>query len=350
MDIKTVLKEMSEASGVSGNENEVSQIVKKYFQQYCDEITEDPLGNIISVKKGNGVNNKKIMLAAHMDEIGLMVKDIDKRGFIQFTNIGGVDQRTLLCQEVIIHGEEDVYGLISVKPPHVTSAEERKESLNIEDLAIDTGFSKEELDSKIQIGDVITIKRNMVSLQSDWVAGKALDDRAGVVSLLMCLKELENYNHEADIYFVITVQEEVGTRGATTAAYSINPDIGIAVDVGFGKTPELNQYETIEIGKGPAITVGPNIHPNIFDKMKEVANKQYIDYQIEVAPGPSGTDAWPMQVSRAGVATGLLSIPLRYMHTSVETISLSDVEKTGKLLANFIVSLNKIDMEELLCY
>ncbi len=350
MNIKTVLKEISETSGVSGHEKEVSQIIKKHFERYCDSVTEDALGNIISVKKGNRANNKKIMLAAHMDEIGLMVKDIDKRGFIQFTNIGGVDQRTLLCQEVIIHGEEDVYGLIGIKPPHVTSAKERKESLSIEDLAIDTGFTKEELESKVKIGDVITIKRNMINLQNDWIAGKALDDRAGVVSLLMCLKELENFNHEADIYFVITVQEEVGTRGATTAAYSINPDIGIAVDVGFGKTPELSQYETIDIGKGPAITVGPNIHPNIFEKIKEVASNEYIDYQIEVAPGPSGTDAWPMQVSRAGVATGVLSIPLRYMHTSVETISLSDIEKTGKLLANFIISINKIDMEELLCY
>lgn len=350
MNVEMILKEISEASGISGHEEEVSGIIKRYLEKYCDEITEDSLGNIIGLKKGSGVNNKKVMLAAHMDEIGLMIKDIDEKGFIHFTNIGGVDQRTLLCQEVIIHGEEKLYGVIGVKPPHVTSAEERKNSLSLEDLAIDTGFTKKELESKVKIGDVITIKRNMVKLQNDWVSGKALDDRAGVVSLLMCLEELKNFNHKDNIYFVITVQEEVGTRGATTSAYSINPDIGIAVDVGFGKTPELNQYETIEVGKGPAITVGPNIHPNIFKKMKEVANSEYIDYQIEVVPGRSGTDAWPMQVTRSGVATGILSIPLRYMHTSVETISLSDIEKTGKLLANFIISLNKIDKEELLCY
>ena len=350
MHLEEILKELSEISGVSGHEMEITEKVKNYFMKYCDEVKVDSLGNVIGLKKGREVNNKKIMLAAHMDEIGLMVKNIDENGFVQFTNVGGVDQRTLLCQEVIIHGKEKVYGIIGVKPPHITGEDERSKSLDIDDLLVDTGFSKEDLDSKIRIGDVITIKRNMIRLQNNRVAGKAMDDRAGIASLLMCLKELQYSYHEADVYFVATVQEEVGTRGATTSSYSINPDIGIAVDVGFGKTPELSQYDTIEMDKGPAITVGPNIHPNIYNKMKQTAINAYIDYQIEVAPGHSGTDAWPMQVSRFGVATGVISIPLRYMHTSVETISLSDIEKTGKLLANFIVTLNEIDMEEILCY
>lgn len=349
MNLEEILKQISEASGISGHEQEAALIVKNYFNKYCDEVKEDSLGNIIAFKKGTGVNNSKIMLAAHIDEIGLMVKNIDKNGFIQFTNVGGVDQRTLLCQEVIIHGKKKVYGVIGVKPPHITSEEERGNALSIDDLSIDTGFSKDELNSLVQIGDVVTIKRDVIKLQNDWVAGKAMDDRAGIASLLMCLKELSYCNHSADIYFVATVQEEVGARGAVTSAYSINPDIGIAIDVGFGKTPELSQYETIEMSKGPAITVGPNIHPNIFDKLKQVAINQYIDYQVEVAPGHSGTDAWPMQVSGSGIATGVISIPLRYMHTSVETVSLSDIEKTGKLLSNFIVALNEIDMEELLC-
>src|SRR5690554_6367858 len=216
MNIENVLKELSEASGVSGHEQDVVSIVKKYFKEYCDKVTEDSLGNVIGIKKGTEVDNKKIMLAAHMDEIGLMVKGIDKNGFITFTNIGGVDQRTLLCQEVIIHGKEDVYGIIGVKPPHVTTEKERSNALGIEDLAIDAGFTKEELESKIKIGDIITIKRNLINLQNDWISGKALDDRAGVIALLTCLKELQNFKHEDDIYFVATVQEEVGTRGATT--------------------------------------------------------------------------------------------------------------------------------------
>lgn len=350
MNIDKIINQISEIAGVSGYESEVAKIVKEYFSKFCDEVNEDALGNIIGLKRGSGVNNKKIMLAAHMDEIGLMVKNIDDKGFIQFTNIGGVDQRTLLCQEVVIHGNEKIYGIIGAKPPHLTNDEERSSALSIDDLSIDTGFSKEELATRVRVGDVITIKRDVIKLQNDWIAGKAMDDRAGIVALLLCLNELQVMKHKHDVYFVTTVQEEVGMRGSTTATYAINPNIGIAVDVGFGKTPELSQYDTIEMGKGPAITVGPNIHPNIFDKMKQVAKANYIEYQVEVAPGSSGTDAWPMQIARSGVATGVLSIPLRYMHTSVETLSLSDVEKTAKLLSGFIVSLNEVDMEELLCY
>lgn len=350
MELREMIQKLSESPGVSGYEHEVAEIVESYFSKYCNEVKKDTLGNVIGFKKGSKNHGRKIMLAAHMDEIGLMVKDVDKNGFIQIVNVGGIDQRTLLCQEVIIHGKEKVYGVIGAKPPHLTSDEERSKVPDMEKLFIDTGFKREELREKVQIGDLITIKRKMTFLKNDWVSGKALDDRAGVATLLVCLKELQNVSHDIDVYCVATVQEEVGTRGAVTATYEINPDIGIAIDVGFGRTPELKEFDTIEVGKGPAITMGPNIHPGIFKTLKETAKKNYIDYQVEVEPGSSGTDAWPMQVTRSGVAAGLLSIPLRYMHTSVETLSLSDIEKTGKLLARFIIGLNDKDLEELLCY
>ena len=349
MTTKEFIKSITEASGVSGHEEKVGQLIEETLVNYCDEVSKDSLGNIIFLKKGTKGNNK-IMLAAHMDEIGLMVKEIDKNGFIRFTNIGGVDQRTLLCQEVTIHGKEKIFGIIGVKPPHLTDDQERSKSLGIDELMIDAGFNKAELENKISIGDVVTVNRKMVSLKNEHIAAKALDDRAGIAVVLECLKELKQLKHDIDVYCVATVQEEVGTRGATTSTFSINPDIGIAIDVGFGRTPELNQHETIELTKGPALTVGPNIHPKIFEGMKTIAKEQYIDYQIEIATGHSGTDAWPMQVTRSGVATGVVSIPLRYMHTSVETLSLSDIEKSGKLLARFIISLNDKDMEDFLCY
>lgn len=351
MEIKEFIKKLSEATGVSGHEKEITELIHSTFLKYTDKIETDVLGNVICVKKGVKSNGKKIMLAAHMDEIGLMVKDIDENGFIKFTNVGGIDQRTLLCQEVIIHGRKKVLGIIGAKPPHLTTSEERSKALKMEDLVVDVGMSKEAIKDLIRIGDIITIKRNMTFLLNDWVAGKALDDRAGIAAMYICLQELSKMKHDIDVYCVATVQEEVGTRGAITSSYSINPEIGIAIDVGFGNTPELNKFDTIEMTKGPAITIGPNIHPNIFSKLKEVAQKNYIDYQVEVAPGRTGTDAWPMQVSREGIATGLLSIPLRYMHTSVETICISDIQKTGKLLAQFIVALNEVEIEELLsCY
>ncbi|WP_026477890.1 M42 family metallopeptidase [Alkaliphilus transvaalensis] len=349
MNTKELIQILTETPGVSGYEEEVSRVIENQLKDYCDEVRKDSLGNVIAFKKGSK-GTGKVMLAAHMDEIGLMVKEIDKNGFIKFTNIGGVDQRTLLCQEVIIHGKEKVYGIIGVKPPHLTTEEERGKALSIESLMIDTGYSKEEVENLVSIGDVVTVKRQLITLQNDWVAGKALDDRVGVAALQICLKELQNYNHHVDVYCVATVQEEVGTRGAITSTFGIEPDIGIAVDVGFGKTPELSQYGTIEIGKGPALTTGPNIHPAIFNSLKETAKNAFIGYQVEIATGHTGTDAWPMQVTKSGVATGVLSIPLRYMHTSVETLSLSDVEKTGKLMAQFIMSLNDKDMEEFLCY
>ncbi|SCZ01304.1 M42 family metallopeptidase [Alkaliphilus peptidifermentans] len=350
MTSKDFIKLLSEASGVSGYEGDTTAIIKDHFSGLCDDTTIDPLGNLICLKKGSNSNGRKIMLAAHMDEIGLMVKDIDEKGFVWFTNIGGIDQRTLLCQEVLIHGQKPIYGIIGVKPPHLTTDEERSKAIKMEDLIIDTGYSKKELMEYVSIGDIVTMKRKVSFLRNDWIAGKALDDRAGVAAMYTCLKELNKLNHEVDVYLVATVQEEVGTRGATTAAYNIMPDIGIAIDVGFGRTPDLKEYDTIEMDKGPALTMGPNIHPNVFNGLKEVAKNNYIDYQVEIATGHSGTDAWPMQVSRTGVATAVLSIPLRYMHTSVETISLNDVEKCGKLLAYFILSLNDKDLEEFLCY
>ncbi|GAB6087855.1 M42 family metallopeptidase [Alkaliphilus crotonatoxidans] len=349
MENKEFIQLLSETAGVSGHEAEVSKLIQRAFGEFCDEVKVDSLGNVTGIKKGHSTGSK-IMLAAHMDEIGLMVKEIDEEGFVRITNIGGVDQRTLPCQEVVIHGREKVYGIIGVKPPHLTDAAERSKALKIEELMIDTGFTKEELKDRISIGDVITIERSLIALKNDRISGKALDDRAGIAALYICMKELKHLYHQATVYFTATVQEEVGTRGATTATYDIEPDIGLAIDVGFGRTPELNQYDTIELEKGPAITLGPNIHPAVFQGLKDAAKNNYINYQVEVAPGSSGTDAWPMQVSKSGVATGVLSIPLRYMHTSVETLSLSDIEKTGKLLASFVVGLNDKEMEEFLCY
>ncbi len=350
MELKELMIELTEASGVSGYETEVAEIIKKRFAKYVDEIKTDALGNVICIKRGKAGKDKRLMLAAHMDEIGLMVTKIDEKGFVKFTNVGGIDQRTLLGQEIIIHGQEKIFGVIGAKPPHLTTTEERKNSLKMEDLTIDVGLDKDQVEKLIKIGDIITIKRDLNFLLNDRVAGKALDDRAGIASLYICLKELQSFQHDLDVYCVATAQEEVGTRGAITSTYGINPHIGVAIDVGFGFTPDLNKFDTIEIDKGPAIATGVNIHPNVFNKLRQAAKKAYIDYQIEIAPAPTGTDARSMQISRDGVATGLLSIPLRYMHTSVETISLADIEKTGELLAKFIMELNGVDMEGFLSW
>ncbi|WP_306811088.1 M42 family metallopeptidase [Irregularibacter muris] len=352
LDIQKTLELITPIAGVSGNEMKVSGYIKDLFSKTCNTVKEDALGNIIAIKEGSGNKKarRKIMLAAHMDEIGLMVKKIDKKGFVFFTNVGGMDYRTLLSQEVTIHGKKDIFGVIGAKPPHLQKQNEKNKSIKMDELYIDVGLSKEELEKWIDIGDFITINRDLTSLQGEYITGKALDDRGGIAALLECMKELEHINHQLDVYFVATVQEEVGLRGAITSTYGIMPDLGIAIDVGHGRTPGVPKEDTIELDKGPAIGLGPNIHPKINKKLIEIAKKFNIPYQPEVIPGRSGTDAWAMQVTQSGVPTGLLSIPLRYMHTSVEVASKKDIELTGRMLSLFIASLNDINWEEWLCY
>ena len=353
METKVFLELLSNGKGISGYEYPLQSTIISAFEEHLDDVSVDKLGNVIGVKKGtykDKENNIKIMLAAHMDEIGLMVKDIEENGFIRFTNIGGIDPRTILGQEVIVHGIEDLFGVIGSKPPHLQDASEQNKAIKMEDMTIDIGYPKEKVEELVSIGDPITIRRNVKDLLGKRIAGKALDDRAGVAALYECMKELEKIHHEADIYFVTTVQEEVSMAGALVSSYSINPDIGIAIDVGFGATPELPKSSTIELGKGPGITLGGNIHPNLRKKLVSIAKEYNIPNQVEISPGPTGTDARAMQITRDGIPSLLLSIPLRYMHTSVELLDMDDICNTGKLLAFFIASISNENLEGLLCY
>lgn len=348
MESRKFLESLSNESGVSGYESNLNDLISLEFQKYTDEIRIDNLGNIISVKKGKG--NAKIMLAAHMDEIGLMINYIEENGLLRFTSVGGFDPRTIVGQEVIVHGKEKVLGIIGSKPPHLQEASEQDKSIKMEDMIIDIGYTYNRVKELVKIGDVVTIKRKMEVLKNNRVTGKALDNRAGVAVLLECAKELQKINHETNVYFVSTVQEEVSMAGAAVASYSIDPDIGIAVDVGFGHTPELDEASSIKLGLGPGITLGGNIHPNIRKELIEVANKYNIPYQNVITPGPTGTDANAMQVNRAGIPALVLSVPLRYMHTSVELIQLEDIKYTAQLLAFFISSVSDGNLEGLLCY
>lgn len=350
METNVFLEILSNSEGISGYEFTLNDTILSAFKDYTDDISVDKLGNIIALKRGTGKNNIKIMLAAHMDEIGLMVSGIEDNGFLRFTNIGGIDSRTILGQEVIVHGKKDHLGIIGSKPPHLLDVTEQDKSIKMEDMTIDIGLSKEMVLEHINIGDTITINRKLISLMNNRVAGKAMDDRAGVAALYECMKELSKLNHQADVYFVATVQEEVSMCGAITSTYSINPDIGIAVDVGFGTTPELNKSNSIELGNGPGITLGGNIHPGLRKEIVKIAKEYNIPYQMEITPGPTGTDARAMQINKEGVPALVLSIPLRYMHTSVEVLDMVDVKNTAKLLAFFIASLSNDNLEGLLCY
>ncbi|HHZ13846.1 MAG: M42 family metallopeptidase [Caldicoprobacterales bacterium] len=350
MDAKAFLKELIDIPGVSGYEDEISRVIMDAFKPYCHEVRRDAFFNVYGKKIGNvGQKGPRIMLAAHLDEIGLMVKDIDDKGFISFTNIGGVDQRILLSQEVIIHGKERLYGVIGAKPPHLQEKGETEKAVPMDEMMIDVGLHPDDIKKKVTIGDLITFKSPLISLGGNMVCGKSIDDRAGVVMMLETMKELDKLVFSGEVYFVATSQEEVGTRGAIISTYSVDPDIGIAIDVTHGDTPDAPKDETHAMDKGPVIAVGPNMHPKLTERLMNVADDNEIGYLIEVEPGLTGTDARSIQVSREGVPTVLIELPLRYMHTTVETLNMENIRKASRLTALFIASM-KEGWEECLTY
>lgn len=350
MDVEKFLTAISEATGISGYEFPVAQLIKAEMSKHADEMREDTLGNVVIYKRGGGEDRQRILIAAHMDEIGLMVTKIERGGFLRFTTVGGIDLRTIVGQEVIVFGKEKIPGILGAKAPHITSSEERSKPYPSEDLYIDLALPEDDVKRIVSVGDLVMISRKAVKLHGKRIAGKAMDDRAGVAVLLSCLQELSRLEHTADLYAVATVQEEVGIRGATTATYGIVPDIGIAVDVTHGEMPGVDEHRTSCLGKGPAIAVGPNIHPRVGQELIRIAKEYNIPHQLEAAPGPTGTDARAIQVSRDGIATGLVSVPLRYMHTSVELLDLEDIKMAGRLLAYFVAAVNREFVEELKCY
>ncbi len=334
-----LLKELTELPGIAGHEEAIRAWLVELLTPLTDEVRTDALGNVIALKRGTGGAGERLMLAAHMDEIGLVVTKRE-RGFLRFATIGGINGRVLPSQEVIVHGRRDLPGIIASRPPHVLPAESRKENIPSHELFVDVGLSEAELAETVSVGDVISIRRETIQLGKEKATGKAFDNRACLVALILTLHHLQKSLHAWDIYAVATVQEEIGLRGAITSTYGVAPDVGIALDVTFAVQPGATSDETVAWDKGAAIGLGPNIHPKLHEMLVETAKSQEIPYVVEVLPGSSGTDAWAMQVTQAGIPTGLLSIPIRSMHTPGETIVLRDIERTARLLAAFAARLD----------
>ncbi len=352
-DLKTHLKTLVEAHAPSGHEGSIREIIREAWTGLVDETEQDKLGSLIGIKRATQPLDppRRIMLAAHMDEIGLMVREVVD-GFIYVHRISGVDNRVMISQPVMVHGRKMIPGIVASVPPHLLTPAARKKYAGFNDLIIDVGLPADEVAELVQIGDLITPDVPMLDLQGKRVAGKAMDDRACVAAVTACLDNLRRMSHQWDVYATATVQEETGLYGATTAAYMIQPDIAIALDVTFAPQPGVDGDEAKEMGAGPCIGIGPNFHPKLFDKIKETARVHEIKLQDEIIPGHSGTDAWSIQVAREGVPTALLSIPVRNMHSPVETVDLRDIERCGRLLAQFIAGLDSeflkaIDWDEM---
>ena len=341
MDTVPLLTSLSEAPGVSGYEHQVREIVKAEFGRYADRVWTDTLGNVIALGQGTAPEPRlSIMLATHMDEIGLIVSDMEG-GFLHFQMVGGYDDRVLIGQEVVVHGRQDLPGIIGSRPPHVLPAAERDKPILYDKLLIDVGRSPEELPDLVRVGDLVTMKASAIELKGGLLAGKALDNRVSVAAVAVCLEELTRVRHPWDVYAVATVQEEVGLKGAITSAYGLQPDLGIAIDVTWAKQPGTQDEYTFDLGGGPIIGLGPNFHPKLQKGLEDTARSLEMDYHLEASPRVGGTDAVAIQISREGIPTALIGIPLRNMHTPVESVSVKDVERVGRLLAAFITGLDE---------
>lgn len=341
MDKKSIelLKIIMETPSPSGYESMLQRVIKREMEKIADEVRVDVMGNVMGILHKGG--KPRVMLAGHCDEIGLMVKFITPEGYIHFVPIGGVDAHLLPGKRVYIwHGENKIPGIIGRKPIHILEEEERKKVSKIEDMFIDIGAKdKKEAESRVSVGDPVTFQDDFSILHDELAVARGFDDRLGAFIILEVLKTLKGKKFSPEVCGVSTVQEEVGLRGARTSAFSLHPDIGICIEVAFASDfPGIDKKKVgdVGLGKGPVISRGPNLNPLLVDKTLEIARKEGIPVQISGEPRGTPTDANVIQLTREGVATLLISVPLRYMHTPSEVISLRDVEDTVRLIASLL--------------
>lgn len=335
MDYNEVLSSLCALPGPSGFEGPVVQRAAEYMKRVLPEVSIDSMGNLLGVLRCGKKGAKKLLLDAHLDEIGFIVTGHEE-GFLRFAPLGGVDPRMLPDREVTILTQPPMLGVVACLPPHIQTREDMNRSQPIRELYIDVGLSQEEAERRIPIGTPAVYRAGCVPMGDELLCGKALDDRACFAVLLDALERLDREQLDVDLYVLGSTQEETHSTGAITAAYGIVPDLCVAVDVTHGDSPDASKEKTFPLGEGPVIGVGPNCTAWMAERIKRLAKELDVSYQMEVMSGSSGTNGWPLQVSREGVATAVLSLPLRYMHTPVETVSKEDLTHTAQLLAAFL--------------
>ncbi|MGB0715766.1 MAG: M42 family metallopeptidase [Phycisphaerae bacterium] len=342
-DSLSFLQALQETPSPSGYEQPVQRIVRKRMKAYADSIETDVHGNVTVAL--NPKATTRVMLAGHCDQIGLQIRHIDDRGYLYFGAIGGIDPSVLPGLNVSIHAEGGpVPGVIGRKPIHVMKPEERGAKVELQNLWIDIGAkNKEEASKTVRIGDAATFDLKMTRLGDDLAASPAFDNKCGLFVVMEALRLCSTKKLRCGLFAVSTVQEEIGLRGARTSAHAIDPAVGIAVDVTHATDcPDLDkrQHGDIKLGGGPVITRGANVNPKLEALILQTAKQKKIPHQMDGTPGGTPTDANVMQLTRSGVATALISVPNRYMHTPIEVISLSDLEKTAKLIAETVCQIH----------
>ncbi len=332
------LKKLVDTPGPSGYEQKVQAVYRERVSKYAENIKTDVMGNVFATVNPGG--SPTIMLAGHADEIGFQVRYISDEGMLYFGSIGGHDTVVTVGQRVNVHTASGILpGVLGRKAIHLLDADERNKMPKLDDLWIDIGAKdKSDAESVVAIGDCVTYQHELQRLRGSICAARSFDDKMGVFIVAEALRILSGKKIQAAVVGVSTVQEEVGIRGARTSAFGVDPLVGIATDVGHSTdypSADKKKVGDVKLGKGPKITRGPNINPAVFDLMITTAKELKIPYQVVAAPGGTGTDANAMQLNRAGVAAGLISVPLRYMHTPNEIMDLDDIENAAKLMAGF---------------
>lgn len=346
-DLLPFLKNLISVPGLSGHEAPVRRLIEEAWRPLTDELSVSPLGSLHGLVRGSLPEPRpSLLLAAHMDAIGLMVSSI-AGGFLRVEEIGGLDPRVLPGQLVTVHGREDLPGVIVMPPANLLPSGKGGGPLGLEYLLVDTGLEEQQVRELVRIGDLVSFAQPPFEMGEGVLVGHSLDNRASVAAVTHCLELLHGRPAAWDIWAAATVQEEETLGGAITSAYGLNPTLAVAIDVTFASGPGTPSHQSFPMGKGVTLVLGPNVHPALYQAFAETADRLEIPYKVEPTPRMSGTDAMGLQIAAGGIPTMVLGIPLRYMHTPVEVISMKDVRRAGRLVAEFAAGLDAAFMDRL---
>ena len=351
-DLDALLEALTAVPGLSGHESDMADCLTEQLGPLVDSHWRDPMGNWLGRRAPRpapatgAAPAPRLLLSAHMDAIGFMVTAVEDGGFLRFTGLGGWDPRLLLAQPVTVLGARPLPGVVGSRPPHVLGPELSGKVLPPDELFIDVGLPEVEVRAAVRVGDVIAPRRPLQRLQGRRRAGRALDNRASLAALILAMDLLARREHQAEILLLATVQEEVGLRGARPGVWELEADAAVVLDVTFAVQTGVSDVPG-SLGGGPLIGVGPNMHPVIERRLRQLAAAAELKHGREPLAGPSGTDAWAFQVAAAGLPRGLLSVPIRYMHSRVESVDLADNERAGRLLAEFAAAFDAALVDDL---
>ena len=336
MSLADKIKKLTNAYGVSGDEFRISKIAAELMAPYCDRVEIDDFGNVLGYRDCGIPGAKTVMLDAHIDQIGFLITEVTEEGFLRFTTVGGVDQRMLLGSELtVLTKKGPILGIVAAIPPHLQKDGDDKKSVPIPEMVVDIGMTGEQAKKVVRVGDYMAFANDAMELQGDALCGKAVDDRACLVCLLHTMDLLQGKPLAGNVVVSASTKEETGFQGGISAGFKVQPDYAIAVDVTHARTGDAPQV-IVKLGDGPNVDMGSNSNPKFAKRVIEVARAKQIPHIVTSCPAGSGTNAWPIQMQGQGVTTLVVSLPLKYMHSPVEMLRMSDVKNVGKLIAAFI--------------